>query len=234
MLNSLHELRNEINSIVMKKDDLTETQQFLREFQSRENILALLRLIRSEINTNDEIARYSNLHPNGFDRILVIANKKPEYRLRLHIWRNDNIYFKQEDIHNHSWNLASIIIAGCLRFENFQINESGQEKFHYEYKSTGLGNNPKVELKGKSRLSCTSDAIMTKGSYYLLSHQVFHRVKKPTDDIAATLMLQGPFLASSSQFFTDDEISNNNGEMTIKWLNSTELQKRLLDLESLI
>ncbi|WP_433269263.1 hypothetical protein ACQPZF_06460 [Actinosynnema sp. CS-041913] len=50
-------------------------------------------------------------HPNGFLKIVLIA--EVEFQLRLHVWRPEpDSPVATENVHNHRWDFASAVLVG--------------------------------------------------------------------------------------------------------------------------
>lgn len=87
------------------------------------NVYSAARIIREILDSSqglEDIARRSYTHSNGFDKITLISNGKPEFKLRLHIWwprgRSEQ---NTELIHNHRWFFTSTTLCGSVQVETF-------------------------------------------------------------------------------------------------------------------
>lgn len=213
-------------------DPMSVARDVLNNIGNRVQLLELLRSILSDESLANQIASCSCEHPNGFDKINLINSDNQAYKLRMHIWWHDHIVRRPEDVHNHSWDFSSIILMGSLRSQEYQISETGVDKYQYVYNVKPF--DPVVEYVGKSKLRCIFDDILMPGNCYTLSHRVLHRVTRNSSHTTVTLVVQGRFLSDKSSIYADQPLQiQNSGKLPMRWFSITDLQERLKKLSEL-
>lgn len=156
-----------------------------------------------------KIASQSYLHPNGFDKILLI-DRRPKYALRLHLWNPKNS--RDGHIHNHEWDLSGIVIKGSYEWKLYEYDNgasSGSDFYCYEcvydkkYKEHTLIKEKKVKIKK------IFDINISENSFYNLSASVIHKITA-TDKFSASLVIHG-----------------NNVKQKIKVISKEEIEKQV-------
>lgn len=70
----------------------------------------------------DAVCRTSYMHPNGWAKIVLIpANRRTEFEFRIHAYERRDI--EDCSIHNHAWSFNSMLVAGRLRHQIFDLSE---------------------------------------------------------------------------------------------------------------
>jgi hypothetical protein len=94
-------------------------------------------IVREVLNNRQalgDIATRSYSHSNGFDKITLISNGKPEFKLRLHIrWPPGRSGQNIELIHNHRWLFRSTTLCGSAQVETFTEKDGGEPMCRHEY-----------------------------------------------------------------------------------------------------
>jgi hypothetical protein len=153
-----------------------------------------------------DVAGRSVWHPNGFAKIVLLS--RPLYKIRLHIWPNSpgSRIGIRENIHNHRWDFATILLAGGYCHQEFRPAASGENFYAYMYHSSDdLGSYP-LDPRGTQALRRVFDAHLSQGSRYTISSEVLHRVVPEPGQPAVSLVLEGPHQPSSVQVFATEEV----------------------------
>ena len=185
-----------------------------------------MRKIR-QLQLTKEVASRSYFHYNGFDKIVLLSPESLAYKLRLHIWwPSDKAHI--ENVHNHDWDFGSFMLAGSYIFQEFQQSSNGLELYHYRYTPPNEKAFYSMEFVGTKKLSCTFEANLLKGTFYTLSHYVYHCVVSDPTKLTATLMLHGPKKNSNVEVFSYNPIDNPN-IIDAEPFSETILLKKLQD-----
>ncbi len=177
----------------------------------------------------------SYLHVNGFDK-LVIAVLPNHAKLRVHLWAKD-FGFSAEDIHNHRWNFASLLIKGQLAFRFYEETPSGKTYFAYHYGWDALGRTYSLVPAGSATLQPYFNCVIGQRSAYFIDHAVLHRVAPQGHDTILTLIAQTPPLKESTRVFSksqkgSDELIRHPPRFSIKLIaDKLELIARLIEEE---
>lgn len=142
-------------------------------------------------------------HPNGFDKIVLYADH--EHQLRLHVWRESARETKVENIHNHRWDFASVIVLGGYRFQEFVPDPAGRQLHAYGYASERGAAAYSLQPLGQRGLTCSFDARLRAGTSYTLTSEVFHRVSNTPGRLTVSLVLQGPHRPDSAVLVFSEE-----------------------------
>jgi len=171
--------------------------------KDRSTLIELLESIYSDETALAMIAEKSYVHRNGFDKLVLLASSKPEFRLRIHIWWPNSDEISDMHIHNHKWDFRSKIIEGKYRHQEYIINDDGEKWRQYICHSILHKKGHQMEFQGIHRLQCVSDAILVKDCEYTLDHRVLHKVSVAAHSrLTSTIILQSPVLQSSTNVYS--------------------------------
>jgi hypothetical protein len=169
------------------------------------------RTLLSEISSSrdllDEVASRSVWHPNGFGKIVLLSC--PTYKLRLHVWResDDTPDDARENIHNHRWDFAMMLLAGSYRHQEYRHASGGREFHAYGYRSAADKSSYSLTPTGMKQLRCVFEARLFQGSRYTIANEVIHRVIPDPARPPVSLVLEGPPKPSHVEVFALEEIS---------------------------
>ncbi|MFB4306389.1 hypothetical protein [Actinomadura sp. GTD37] len=138
----------------------------------------------------DAVQAGSYRHPNGFDKIVLMASSG--YQLRLHVWRENAPEGAVENIHNHRWDFSSAVVLGGYRFQEFTPAPAGRTFHAYRYASERGAAAYSLEALGRRSLARSFDVHLSTGTSYTLTADVLHRVSNPPGRLTMSLVLQGP------------------------------------------
>jgi hypothetical protein len=165
---------------------------------------ALLRSVLRDERWLSGVQRNSYRHPNGFDKMVLLSDQR--FQVRLHMWKTphspeDGI----ENVHNHRWDFASIMLLGGYRYQEFVLADDEGGSFHaYSYGYSRGSPTYSLTSLGLRSLACSLDAHLGTGASYALGTGVFHRVMGDPGRTTATLVLQGARRATSVLVFAED------------------------------
>ena len=193
----------------MLRQDLEEERSLLATvsmLSGKAQLAATLRSLLADRQWVALAAAQSYAHPLGFDRLTLLSPRSYDCQLSLHVWWPDQ-ETTVEDIHNHRFSFASVVLDGALEMQTFEhANDSVPME---EYQATP-GN--KVGISqfrhvGDASLDCTLNSRMPAGSGYYLSSRTLHRIMTSSDtELTATLFLRGPIMQPSTAVFSDPSI----------------------------
>jgi hypothetical protein len=171
----------------------------------------IFRSLLSELSSSqvllDEVASRSVWHPNGFGKIVLLSGL--HYKLRLHIWHESPELpesDERENIHNHRWDFAMILLAGSYRHQEYRQSVDGMEFYSYAYQSTSDKSSYSLTPVGVKPLRCVFDARLFQGSRYTIASDVIHRVIPDPVNPPVSLILEGPPKPSSVEVFAREQV----------------------------
>lgn len=199
-----------------KLDHSTHSEQAL-------NMLSeIARVLQPTVAT--QLATYGGRwHPAGF--MIFGLGRHPELGfLRLHVWPDipRDAAPKGETIHDHSWSIASLALAGTYRDSIYAVEEQGSvdtteplptgvlRVFTAPYRSDG---SQTIHTDG----SCvTADAVLERSvpasQPHTIEPGVFHRPTIPCEDFAATLVFSGYRALPTGAYFLAESLSGTSHE----------------------
>jgi hypothetical protein len=172
---------------------------------------ATFRSLLGEISASrdllDEVAGRSVWHPNGFGKIVLLSGLG--YNLRLHVWHeSDDIPDdSRENIHNHRWDFAMVLLAGSYRHQEYRLADHGRNFHAYAYQSSADKSSYSLTPVGSKPLRCVFEARLFAGSRYTIASEVIHRVIPDPANPPVSLVLEGPHKSTSVEVFALEQIS---------------------------
>jgi hypothetical protein len=151
------------------------------------------RLVREWLHEScgdDDLAKRSAWHHNGFAKILLHECLDPGFRVRLHVWPADTSGSGRRgdsDAHNHRWAFASSVLVGeGMDAEHFTVVETGGRLFRRYLVGPGIDG---LMDAGPVRLSQTSRFVRPHEDVYECPTDVVHTIEPRGRGIAATLVV---------------------------------------------
>ena len=89
----------------------------IRRYSGRDSMLSIVTSISRDEYLMDSCVKRSQIHPLGFDKIVLLA--APNYQVHLHVWWNHAS--TREDIHNHRFSFASGVVTGAIRMSSYRL-----------------------------------------------------------------------------------------------------------------
>lgn len=172
---------------IYNKDATINLANLLFEIFSDEKLCFFLKELLKDEQQLVKISRKSYLHGNGFLKIILLDNG---YKLRLHIWFPEQ--YCEENIHDHRWSFASLILIGSLKNEIWCDNENGISLREYIYHAETENNvSKKIEI-GYHNFCLEKTDVYTKGQRYFMSKEKLHRIVTSKNEIVATMICTAP------------------------------------------
>lgn len=137
----------------------------------------------------DAMAARSYAHDNGFFKIVLARRRDYANALRLHVWPGDSE--DEGNIHNHCWDYDSLVLAGELEFQEYELDNAGfVPAVHYAYAATG---DLAYELRpfGRRMLRPTESGRRRTGERYRMTAETLHRTWGSAGTTTVTLLVQG-------------------------------------------
>ena len=169
----------------------------------------LLDNIASDRTVATDVSRQSYWHSNGFAKLVVHVNDEPELRLRVHVWpRGDRHGAGYENIHNHRWPFASIVLAGAIRVDQFREIEDFDAPGtvvcnRLAYEAAAPGPVGELRLEGKRALQMMGRHVYAAGTVYCCDTDMLHTVARASSGTAATLMVAGAATRDDALVYQD-------------------------------
>lgn len=169
------------------QDADTTLSDWLASHFSTAQMMQLLQCILADQDSVAQIAARSYQHGNGFLKVVLLDRG---YKLRLHIWFAGQAC--EENIHDHRWSFSSLILAGELKSEIWQDDQSGQAFHEYEYHAATVQQAPYKRDLGLQNLSLDHVQVNTVGEHYVMPKGKLHRIINPGHQMVATMMCSAP------------------------------------------
>ena len=168
---------------------------------------ALSELLESAWEQNsDHIIADSYLHPNGFDKLVLVSGET--FKLRLHNFHPPKVMKPAESVHNHKWEFASSILFGGYKAQEFDTTGGEQKREHYRYsKEEGL------EYVGTTTVGVTDEYEVSKGHSYFMPGDVYHSITRISDQGCITLMMTGYTKETTTNVYSLNELDLEKGRI---------------------
>lgn len=177
----------DIDAILTAQTDPLAALAALRAVVRLDSMLAALR--GDSCRMADVTAR-SYRHDNGFDKIVLAAPVTSPLKLVLHVW-HPKTGPATDNIHNHRWNFASVVLCGALRLDLYQHDEDGSSHSIMHYSSPAGNEFYQLEPVGDMTVSVHASVTMAGGSTYTWAADLLHRAWGVGEQVTATLIVQG-------------------------------------------
>jgi hypothetical protein len=178
-------------------------------------VAALLTWCTSSSARWHHIAQRAYCHPNGFTKFVLYDASGSLFRLRLHVWTGEHgqrAIQDEQNIHGHRWDFASAVIAGPgLDIAEYVRCETGGTPYRsYEYRPcrgnevTGAefaAEGTDLVPAGEVLLEHAVRFLPQAGESYSCSTDKLHTVRSISDDLTATLIVQGPSVMAHAPVF---------------------------------
>ena len=160
----------------------------------------------------DRLATRATVHHNGFVKLVVVDTEEWDspslrgFRLVLHVWDPAVAPHSVEEIHNHRWRFASVLLCGALKWEHFHEYDGEDEPIpclEYEYRSPGRDTGYRLQPRGPVTLARQFVALAGVGARSMMTVSQLHRVEPVADTLSATLFLQFPVERTWTRVFVE-------------------------------
>lgn len=165
----------------------------------------LLRLL-SDTDHLTEIAARSQLHPNGFMKIVLdrfTTQQGHDITLRLHRWPDDAQLIR-DDPHSHRWAYASAVITGAIieRVWNASTERTpgAVPKDEYEYRSEAANGHAYYTARGPKWLELSGETLLAQGSTAWAVPSRIHSIEY-ADPGTTTLFVTGNGIRNHSTLY---------------------------------
>ena len=237
MSNLLNSLRRRLARQFGARPDLTKEYLLsqIGRLGDRETVRELLEAVIAEPRDLRRVARRSYIHPNGYDKVVLVSAKSAAvpYELRIHVWRPDSTG-EMPDVHNHDWDFASRVLCGELSCEEYAPHPDGEAQERYLYLRSQKGAF-EIRYQGMARLRVVRRYTLHAGDTYAMDRMVLHRVRGHSGQITATVILQGPTGHLASEVYRSEAHAGiRPGSSPILPIDPGALTERLRELLSLL
>jgi hypothetical protein len=225
-------LRRELSNVIGRQlaGDIQPVLAAIGELSSHENMELLIdRVLIDELWLRD-VAGRSYYHANNFVKIVLLAGRDLDWKLRLHLWwppPEEEAPGKPEDIHSHRWDFTTGLVIGDYVTTEFRVG-SGRRHYRYEYGAIGEGSAFTMKPRDHALLTPVFEARLPAGTVYHISHEVLHRVSNSCPQVTATLMIQGPVLCASTEVYSTTPVASDpDGQVRVERIDVPTLTKEL-------
>jgi hypothetical protein len=182
------------------------------------------------------LAMRAAVHHNGFVKLVVVDTDEWDslslqgFRLVLHVWDPAVAPHSVEEIHNHRWRFASVLLCGALKWEHFHEYDGVDEPIpclEYEYRSPGRDTGYRLRPRGPVTLARQFVALAGVGARSMMTVSQIHRVEPVVDTLSATLFLQFPVERTWTRVFVESWRPASTAPRNLRRPASTELAECL-------
>jgi hypothetical protein len=218
-----------ISTIGARED---EHRALLEQLASRGEALRLLESYLAWSRRESRPAGRSHAHNNGFLKISLWRHPETGTSIRVHVWKPAR-QPSTSSVHNHRWNLSSLVLAGRLSFSNFeQVPAAGGGWFARDLTDADLRGVKQCAQLARCDLRLTCEYTVTPGGTHWIEHTQLHRTPAPSS-FAATLVLTGPPRRSFSRVIMrpDPETGGScDGTTSGRTLEPREVERALREV----
>jgi hypothetical protein len=216
---SIESLQNVIQYIIQtdgSKNHSSSLVKILSVLSIKDNLAKLFNKLSSDEGMLMSVLERSYYHQNGFDKFTLI-NGGGGFKLRLHVWKPENITRAQENIHDHRWSFASKILYGSFSTQTFNVRKkTGEhERYFSMYHPNPSEDRYHLTPYGRERLELSQDVEHKSPLLYHLPYDILHRISAINPDLGCiTLMITGPADSDQCRLFSEREISEEDQHYT--------------------
>ncbi len=225
------------NEVASKLDAIagpTGFQRALELLYDLRNSACSARWVRA-LSEQDELhwrdAPVAYLHDNGYFKIPLLRSKVSGATLRLNIWshRLPNM----ENVHDHRWDYASIVLTGSLIEHQYCIHEDGHLHHRYEYVPRGERSYYVLEARGQTPLAILQQELIGADRLYVRPYALLHAVHTDPGQSTATLQVTfNPIPAARSSVYSTQPVVNSPLKMPATSLSAQQRRMALASLAS--
>lgn len=203
----------------------------LATLRATTSLASLLGSIRADASRLKILADRSYRHHNGFDKIVLASPASSPLKLVLHVWPRGGAA-DANDIHDHRWDFASVVLCGALRVELYEPDVSGRSYSVMRYRPMPGAENYDLQPSGTMAVSAQASVTITVGSAYSWAADLLHRAWGLPGQTTATLIVQGPPTRASTTVLarTPDARRLADGGRLLHQLRADEVDNTLAAL----
>jgi hypothetical protein len=178
-----------------------------------------------------ETAARSYTHSNGFDKITLLSNREPEFKLRLHAWWPGGLNGRTgEFIHSHRWFFRSTTLCGSAHVETFTERDGGEPVYRHEYQPRDDATQRYgLKVVGESSLASDLMFTLTPGGTYSMGPDLFHRVIRAGETVSITLFVRWATIRPTALVFADSPILDQQ-ILSVPSFTRDQLRSKLQDV----
>jgi hypothetical protein len=201
----------------------------LKNIYDPKHFKSLLLNIMSEPELLKKIQDSSYKHDNGFAKIILLQGK--HFKLRYHLFNVvDDV--PMENVHNHRWCFASVVLKGNLKTHLFAPNNNeGEPVMLYKYISNKIQNKYETKFIKKTFLKKTMEHEYAQGSSYLMDTITLHRIVLAPNTTTHTLILTGKPQDLECELYARKTIQEDN--KILKYYTKDQINQYLNQLINL-
>jgi hypothetical protein len=207
-----------------------DCRELLSHFVQSGNLRKSIGSLLADLPQISSIASNSNIHTNGFTKIVLAEHAG--WRLRLHVWdasTDEQIH----EPHDHRWNFTSYILTGKMINQIWEEQPDGITHDQYLEAATEVNKKRPYQFQRKVKLSAASAQTYHDGDAYFHPTKIAHIARIPADTATMTLILTAPPREESS-FIYMPEGQEPPGEVPLVNLTPQQIKSRLTGLLDLL
>lgn len=175
-----------VETTLRKTEDPSDA---LSKLRSQVDLNSLASEIVQDRVVFDSVAAQSYCHDNGFNKIPLSTPSGSALKLVLHHW--DGAGASDDNIHNHRWRFASVVLRGALCFELYDERPSGEAYSKATYASPEGHDDYRLSNSGHTHAACLANLELAAGTAYQWHEDLLHRAWGKPGIATATLIVQG-------------------------------------------
>lgn len=233
-MTSISGLSDEVDAILGREADPSTALEALRHAIP---LPEYLDACRTDSRMLADLTARSYRHDNGFDKIVLAQSLTGSLKFVLHVWQPGKER-SLDNIHNHRWEFASVVLCGALQLDLYQFDLSGVSYPRVWYLSPEDSEAYQTEPDGDTAVSVRASVTMAAGTTYTWASDLLHRAwgvgspltatlivqGRPARDSTTVLVRQGPVDASVSGERHLTRLREEHIAQTLTWLTNNEIE----------
>jgi hypothetical protein len=174
-------------------DSTTRPGDALADLRSHLDLQDIYREVAEKSGSLAEVNSSAQRHDNGFNKVVIGTSSRTGLKLVLHSWSLDQAD-DDDNIHNHRWDFASVVIRGMLCSEIYSLRPEGVSEVYSSFSYSSPAGWEKYSFRESGLVSASSQALLrfSVASTYSWGHEIFHRAYAEEAPSTATIVVQGP------------------------------------------
>ena len=218
---------NEVEGFLLGSKEQDDEKQLKKMLENGllQKLLVATHESTAEISRMAASPRSSYKHDNGFAKLVVA--EVAGFKIRIHDFFAG---VGDGNIHNHRWDLESLVLSGRLDTQYFIDNTEGEKYVEHRYVRENKAVYS-IKATGHTRLKTMLAAEMNPGSVYRFNREQLHRIN-PAEVDTMTLVLTHPAKSQNCRLINkntvDDAGAGNVCKMSLSETEITDILNRAI------
>ena len=199
----------------------------------KDNLIKLIDILTLDSEIGN-ICDRSYQHDNGFKKIVLLEGES--FKLRLHVWEPAyKVRSEDNDLHDHRWDFASLMMKGSFVSVLYQESENGiEERYPYTYLPVAGGDSYGLEKVSDSKVKLYESCriLIKQGMGYFMPCQTVHKVEYESEEKTVTMVITDKPINNNCRMYSVDERSQVE-EVIINRLDARDIRNNLESLKYL-